>query len=348
MVKKKLIGRSRSAARRQVRCYLCGHRLDVSAKTLSTTCPKCHKAIKVEDVVVKNYLPVNDVLTCGLITVTKRGRIAAKRVQSGDGVVCEGAIEGKVETPGPVQLGAKASWKGDALISGTLAVTEGATLNGRVTVPCAPEDVTTAQDRRPELVRVVDPPDPTASLVDDDDDLSAPPPPKSAQITEPKPQQWSPMQSKADADSGDDATLEGASGRQDSASQASKVSRSTSDSAAPRRKTRREKPSTGTSASDGDAIDDADRADCSAAAAPTARKKKKRTTTSTSTAGVSEASKPATTRKSAGKKTTKKTTKKTAKKTVAKKKTVKKKTTRKTASRGSTSRRKSTRRTDSD
>jgi len=132
---RKATRKTRSSPRRQVRCYLCGHSVEVSAKTLSTTCPSCHKAIKVEDVVIKNYLPVNDVQTCGRITVTKRGRVAARRIQSGDGVECEGTIEGSIETPGPVQLGPKASWKGNELASRTLEVKEGAVLNGRINVP---------------------------------------------------------------------------------------------------------------------------------------------------------------------------------------------------------------------
>ncbi len=186
MAKNKLIGRNRPTARRQVRCYFCGQMLDVSAKTLSTTCPGCHKAIKVEDVVIKSYLPVNDVQTCGLITVTKRGRIAAKRVQSGDGVVCEGSIEGKVETPGPVQLGPKSSWKGASLTSKTLEVDDGAKLNGLVTVPCEEPEESAIDEKHAKLVRRVEPPNPTASLVKDD--LEQPESrPKSAQLTETKP-----------------------------------------------------------------------------------------------------------------------------------------------------------------
>ncbi|MHC4949174.1 MAG: polymer-forming cytoskeletal protein [Planctomycetota bacterium] len=102
---------------------------------MSTTCPGCHKAIKVEDVVVKSYLPVNDLQTCGRIRVTRRGRVAAKRVQSGDGVICEGTIEGSIETDGAVELGPKATWKGKKLQSRSLAIANGATLTGVICVP---------------------------------------------------------------------------------------------------------------------------------------------------------------------------------------------------------------------
>ncbi|MHC5002640.1 MAG: polymer-forming cytoskeletal protein [Planctomycetota bacterium] len=121
--------------KRGVRCYLCGHRFDVSTKTLSTACPGCFSAIKVEDVVVKTYLPVNDLQTCGKITITRRGRVAARRIQCGGGIVCEGIIEGSIETDGEVEMGAKASWKGKALQSKSLQITDGAKLQGLIIVP---------------------------------------------------------------------------------------------------------------------------------------------------------------------------------------------------------------------
>lgn len=126
---------AKQTARRDIRCYLCGHRFAVSARTMSVPCPHCHKALKVEDIVVKSYLPVNDLQTCGRITITKSGRVVAKVIRSGDGIECEGALEGAVETDGEVQLGAKASWKGPTLHSRTLNIADGAKMIGRVKVP---------------------------------------------------------------------------------------------------------------------------------------------------------------------------------------------------------------------
>jgi cytoskeletal protein CcmA (bactofilin family) len=122
-------------ARRTIRCYLCGHVLDVSTRALSINCPGCHRAIKIEDVVVKSYLPVNDLQTCGRITITSRGRVAAKRIQSGDGIVCEGTMEGTVETEGEVTLGPKASWRGRALQCRLLSIADGAKVDGNLVVP---------------------------------------------------------------------------------------------------------------------------------------------------------------------------------------------------------------------
>ena len=127
--------KAKTGVKRTIRCYLCGRESEVSARTMSTTCPGCNKAIKVEDVVIKTYLPVNDLQTCGKITITKRGRVAAKRIQSGEGIECDGAMEGLVETDGVVKLGPKALWKGSHLCSRSLNITPGARLVGVITVP---------------------------------------------------------------------------------------------------------------------------------------------------------------------------------------------------------------------
>jgi hypothetical protein len=131
---------AKQTARRTIRCYLCGHRSEVSARTMSTTCPKCNKAIKVEDVTVKSYLPVNDLQTCGWVKITKNGRVVAKRIQSGEGVVCEGTIEAAIETDGPVTFGPKASWKGARLTGRSLTIADGAKVLGAVTVPWVREE----------------------------------------------------------------------------------------------------------------------------------------------------------------------------------------------------------------
>lgn len=135
------MAKARTSAKRTVRCYLCGHRSEVSTRTMSTNCPGCHRAIKVEDVTVKTYLPVNDLQTCGKVTITKKGRVVAKRIQSGDGIVCEGVLEGAVETDGPVTLGPKASWKGNSLQCRSLSIADGAKLLGAVKAPWTREEV---------------------------------------------------------------------------------------------------------------------------------------------------------------------------------------------------------------
>ena len=129
------MAKKKTPALRKIRCYLCGRAFEVSAKAMSSTCPGCNRAIKIEDVVVKSYVPVIDLQTCGKIKVTKRGRVAAKRIQSGDGIDCDGSIDGCVETEGEVRFGPKATWKGKTLQSRSLAIADGATLQGSIIVP---------------------------------------------------------------------------------------------------------------------------------------------------------------------------------------------------------------------
>ncbi len=127
-----MVGRTRKSTVRHIHCYFCGHALEVSSRAMSTTCSGCHKAIKVEDLVVKSYVPVNDLQTCGKIRVTRRGRVAAKNIQSGDGLLLEGTIEGSVTADGLVKLGPKSTWKGKKLTSEALTIADGATLDGHV------------------------------------------------------------------------------------------------------------------------------------------------------------------------------------------------------------------------
>jgi hypothetical protein len=126
---------AKSPPRRDIRCYLCGHRFEVSTRTMSVPCPKCNKALKVEDVEIKSYLPVNDVQTCGRITVAKNGRVVAKIVRSGQGIECEGTLEASIETDAELTLGPKATWKGKSLYSLSLEIADGAKLQGYVKVP---------------------------------------------------------------------------------------------------------------------------------------------------------------------------------------------------------------------
>ncbi len=125
-------------ARRSVRCYLCGHRFDVSLRTMSTTCPGCNKAIKVEDLEISSYVPVTELQTCGTVRIARRGRVVAKRIRCGTGVDCEGTIEATIDTDGFVRLGPKATWKGDSLRSRTLRISDGAKLLGSLAVEGGP------------------------------------------------------------------------------------------------------------------------------------------------------------------------------------------------------------------
>jgi cytoskeletal protein CcmA (bactofilin family) len=98
---------------RTVQCYHCRHPFEVSWQTLTTSCPKCSKAISVEDVVIKVAHSVRKLQTCGKVVVQKKGRLQAQMIEAHGGVEVEGYLEGNVLSGGPVKIRAKAQWKGD-------------------------------------------------------------------------------------------------------------------------------------------------------------------------------------------------------------------------------------------
>jgi len=120
---------------RTVACYHCGHRFEVSVRTMSLPCPRCHKTLVVEDVVIRNYRPVKTLATCGRLIVRRGGRIVAQTIEAHAGVECNGAVHASVRSRGPVTLGARAEWKGD-LAAPSLHVKSGArVLGGRFHIP---------------------------------------------------------------------------------------------------------------------------------------------------------------------------------------------------------------------
>lgn len=80
---------------------------------MSTSCPKCYKAVVVEDVVIKTAHAVRKVQTCGRVIVEARGRLIASSIEAQMGVEVFGVLEGNVTSGGTVRIGPKASWKGD-------------------------------------------------------------------------------------------------------------------------------------------------------------------------------------------------------------------------------------------
>jgi cytoskeletal protein CcmA (bactofilin family) len=85
----------------------------VPSKALSTSCPKCAKALVIEDVVIKTAHNVRKIQTCGKVVIEKKGRVVAQLVEAHGGVDVEGYLEAKVVSGGHVRIAAKAHWKGD-------------------------------------------------------------------------------------------------------------------------------------------------------------------------------------------------------------------------------------------
>lgn len=100
---------------RTIQCYHCRHRFEVGGRAQSTSCPNCNKPLIVEDIIVdKLKAGLIELRTCGSITVKKKGRVMADRIEAHGGIVCEGVIEAKqVVCGGALVLGKTATYRGD-------------------------------------------------------------------------------------------------------------------------------------------------------------------------------------------------------------------------------------------
>ncbi|MFH2000315.1 MAG: hypothetical protein ABIK28_11580 [Planctomycetota bacterium] len=114
-----------------VYCYHCGHLLKVGQRTKSTSCPACNKSVLVEDIVVKTYVGVTNLETCGKLIVKRRGHAAAlHRIVALSGIEVDGQLHCEYAlTAGPTFIGKKAEWKGD-LQSPSLTVEIGSVITG--------------------------------------------------------------------------------------------------------------------------------------------------------------------------------------------------------------------------
>ena len=112
-----------------VYCYFCGRRIEVGPRTMSTSCPGCHKSVLLEDIVVKGYKGVTNLETCGKLIVSRRGHAVAKnRIVAHSGIEVKGRVQcGHALTAGRVTLFGKAEWRGD-LRAPSLVVEQGAVI----------------------------------------------------------------------------------------------------------------------------------------------------------------------------------------------------------------------------
>lgn len=115
--------------RQTVRCLYCGQPQEISRKALTITCKHCNKALRVEDVLIKQYEARRTVDTVGIITVEKKGNVVADKLNCG-GLVVRGKVKGTIVSRGPVLVGPEAEIKGD-VTAPSLAVGAGAILEGQ-------------------------------------------------------------------------------------------------------------------------------------------------------------------------------------------------------------------------
>jgi hypothetical protein len=121
----------------EVICYHCGTVIETSARTKSTSCPGCHKPVLVEDIVIKSYIGLTNIETCGRLIVQRRGcAVAQNRIVAHGGIEVKGRVQCvQALTAGQTLLTKQAEWTGN-LNAQSLIVEQGAVINsGHFKVP---------------------------------------------------------------------------------------------------------------------------------------------------------------------------------------------------------------------
>ena len=108
---------AKTAGPKEVQCYLCGHRFEVSGRAQSTSCPGCHRAVAVADEVLGNGKrrgPIRELRTCGRVVVGKKARLICEHVEAHGGLECLGILDSKDVVVGGegLSLGPKSEFKG--------------------------------------------------------------------------------------------------------------------------------------------------------------------------------------------------------------------------------------------
>src|SRR5947208_769092 len=109
-------------------CLFCGKRQEVARRAMSVMCRFCHKSLKLEDIAIKQYEARRQIVTCGVVTVEKKGSAVAEILCGG--LIVRGKVKGTVRSHGPVLVGPDAEVKGD-VTAPALAVGAGAVLEGQ-------------------------------------------------------------------------------------------------------------------------------------------------------------------------------------------------------------------------
>jgi hypothetical protein len=125
-----------------VLCLSCAQWFRIPNQASILTCPRCYKRVRVESLVVDRPQMHARLETCGVITVKKRGILAADLVRAGAGIVIEpgGRIQVSRVESYRVILHDKAIWQGDCEAASLHMEPGAVVLGGRFTIrPCADE-----------------------------------------------------------------------------------------------------------------------------------------------------------------------------------------------------------------
>lgn len=125
-----------------VLCLSCAQWFRIPNQASILTCPRCYKRVRVESLVVDRPQMHARLETCGVITVKKRGILAADLVRAGAGIVVEpgGRVQVTRVESYRVILHDKAVWLGDCEAASLHMEPGAVVLGGRFTIrPCAEE-----------------------------------------------------------------------------------------------------------------------------------------------------------------------------------------------------------------
>jgi hypothetical protein len=113
-----------------ITCLHCGKAISIARRALSVTCKYCHKPLRLEDMLFKDYQSRRSIETVGVVTIEKKANVnVVERLLCG-GAIIRGRIKGNITSRGPVLVGPDAEIKGN-VSAPTLAVGAGAILEGR-------------------------------------------------------------------------------------------------------------------------------------------------------------------------------------------------------------------------
>lgn len=114
--------------KQRVVCIHCHQMNEISRRAVSVTCTHCRKALRLEEVRIKDYQARRVVETCSTVTVERKGDLRAEKILCA-GAVLRGKTRGDVISSGPVLIGPEAELLG-GVTAPSVAIPEGAVLSG--------------------------------------------------------------------------------------------------------------------------------------------------------------------------------------------------------------------------
>lgn len=114
--------------KQRVVCIHCNYVNEISRRAVSVTCGRCRKALRLEEVRIKDYQARRVIETCATVTVERKGDLRAEKILCA-GAVLRGKTRGEVVSSGPVLVGPEAELLG-GVTAPAVAIPAGAILEG--------------------------------------------------------------------------------------------------------------------------------------------------------------------------------------------------------------------------